>query len=286
MDNDRGPMLKLSASIYRNPAAGWPGSPPPARDGLGWVRVPVELPLAETALVSMHAWSSPDPGQVPPGRRIEEYVPRARRILETVFPPLLSAAREAGMAVLHVVGGGDYYRGLPAYQRSVSLAGADPEFTGEAPHSDSNIRLRALKARWLRPNPEAAEPPPDDGFRLDFAPQAVPLPGEGIAENGAQLSALCRERGLCHLVYIGFAINWCLLTSAGGMRDMARRWYLCSAIRDATTAVENADSAATEAHKEEGLWRVATGYGFVFDAEPFIAALRLCRGAGAGRLGS
>ncbi len=58
------------------------------------------------------------------------------------------------------------------------------------------------------------------------------------------------------------------------MRDMARRWYLCSVIRQATTAVENKESARTEAHKEVGLWRVSTGYGFVFDAEPFIAALR------------
>jgi nicotinamidase-related amidase len=222
----------------------------------------------------MHAWSCATPEQHPLACQVTEYLPRARRILETVFPPLLSAARSAGMTVLHVVGGGNYYQHLPAYQHAVQLAGADPEFTGDAPHSDANIRFRALKAQHNGQDAGSREAMAAEGFHVDFAPQAVPLEGEGIAENGAQLNALCRERGVSHLVYIGFAINWCLLTSAGGMRDMARRWYFCSTIREATTAVENKESAQTEAHKEEGLWRVSTGYGFVFDAESFIAALR------------
>ena len=178
------------------------------------------------------------------------------------------------MTVLHVVGGGDYYRHLPEYQHAMGLAGAEPEFTGDAPHSEANIRFRALKAQYGSPGAHNRDAMAAEGYRADFAPQAVPLPGEGIADNGAQLNALCRERGVSHLVYIGFAINWCLLTSAGGLRDMARRWYFCSTIRDATTAVENRESARTEAHKEEALWRVSTGYGFVFDAKPFIAALR------------
>jgi nicotinamidase-related amidase len=187
------------------------------------------------------------------------------------------------MTVLHVVGGGDYYKNLPEYQHAVRLAGADPEFTGDAPHSEANIRFRALKAQHGSPGAHNRDAMAAEGYRVDFAPQAVPLPGEGIAENGAQLNALCRERGVSHLVYIGFAINWCLLTSAGGLRDMARRWYFCSSIRDATTAVENRESARTQAHKEEALWRVSTGYGFVFDAEPFIAALQKAPGTVAAR---
>jgi len=266
-------ILKLDAHIYRNFDADYARDVPAEGFG-GWTTAPVELPLEETALVSMHAWTCCTPEQHPVTCRSEEYPQRARRILETVFPPLLSAARAAGMTVLHVVGGGDYYKDLPEYQHAVRLAGADTEFTGDAPHSEANIRFRALKAQYGSPGADNRDAMAAEGYRVDFAPQAMPLPGEGIAENGAQLNALCRERGVSHLVYIGFAINWCLLTSAGGLRDMARRWYFCSTIRDATTAVENRESARTEAHKEEALWRVSTGYGFVFDAEPFIAALR------------
>ena len=266
-------VLRLDTRIYRNYNADFTLDVPTEGFG-GWTTRSVELPLAETALVSMHAWTCPTPEQHPLVSRSQEYPVRAKRILETVFPPLLGAARAAGMTVLHVVAGGDYYQHLPEYKHSVKLAGADPEFTGEAPHSDANIRFRAMKAQPDREG-EAAE-----GYRTDFAPEARPLPGEGIAENGAQLSALCRERGVSHLVYIGFALNWCLLTSAGGMRDMARRWYFCSVISDATTAVENRESARTEAHKEEGLWRVSTGYGFVFDSKPFISELESNRRKG------
>ena len=78
---------------------------------------------------------------------------------------------------------------------------------------------------------------------------------------------------MAHLIYIGFAINWCLLKSPGGMVDMSRLGYMCSAIRQATTAVENKETARRELNKESALWRVATHFGFVFDADPLIGAL-------------
>ncbi|MBI3985786.1 MAG: hypothetical protein HY343_02615 [Lentisphaerae bacterium] len=261
--------LSLPAHIYRNFDADATRDVPAEAMG-GWTQAPVELPLAETALVSMHAWDCGTPETAPVRHRICEYLPRASRILQTVFPPLLAAARAAGMTVLHVVGGGDYYKRLPDYQKAAALAGEEPEFTGDAPHSDANIGFRKL-LNQLGQCGDHNRLGPDDA--LDFAPQARPLPGEGIAENAAQLNALCRAAGVSHLIYIGFAVNWCLMTSPGGMRDMKRRWYFCSVIRDAVTAVENRESARTEAFKAEGLWRVSTGYGFVFDSAPFIAAL-------------
>jgi nicotinamidase-related amidase len=279
MDQNRAvtKTLRLDAHVYRNFPADYSLDVPAEGFG-GWTTVPVELPLAETALVSMHAWDYGTRERFPTLYATEEYVTRARAILRSVFPPLLAAARGAGLTVLHVVGGGDYYKDLPAYRRAAEMAGAAPEFVGEAPHSDANIAFRRLKADLARPVPKCAGGGEGE-WKADFAPEARPMPGEGVAENADQLSALCREAGVSHLVYIGFYINWCLLTSAGGMRDMARRWYFCSTIRDATTAVENKESARTEAFKEEALWRVATGYGFVFDSAPFIVALRAARTA-------
>ena len=267
-------VLSLNAQIYRNFDADYSLAAPAEGFG-GWTTIPVELPLAETALVSMHAWDCKSREEIPATYRVEEYYPRAHRILKTVFPPLLAAAREGGMTVLHVVGGGDYYKDLPGYRKAVELAGTEPEFTGEAPHSDANIRFREMKSDFGIPGAQNRKDQQKEGLRLDFAPQARPIAGEGVAENAPQLSALCREAGVSHLLYIGFAVNWCLLTSAGGIRDMARRWYFCSVIQDATTAVENKESARTESNKAEALWRISTGHGFVFDSEPLIAALRI-----------
>ena len=112
------------------------------------------------------------------------------------------------------------------------------------------------------------------GFaKLDFAPTARPQGEEGVAENAHQLMALCLDAGINHLIYTGFAINWCLLMSPGGMVDMRRHGLLCSVLRQAVTAVENKESARTEAHKAEALWRVALAFGFVFDLNNFVRQL-------------
>jgi hypothetical protein len=77
-----------------------------------------------------------------------------------------------------------------------------------------------------------------------------------------------------NLIYAGFAINWCLLMSPGGMLDMSRHGVMCSALRQAVTAVENKETARRELCKEIALWRVALAFGFVFDVADFMAAIR------------
>ncbi len=54
---------------------------------------------------------------------------------------------------------------------------------------------------------------------------------------------------------------------------MQKYGCMCSAIRDATTAVENKQSAAEEWAKEIALWRVALAFGFVFESKDIIAAV-------------
>jgi hypothetical protein len=174
--------------------------------------------------------------------------------------------------VFHVVGGRDYYRDLPGYQRARRLTGADPEVPAVEP-DPVFTRLQELRRDWVHPGAQNSADV-DAGFeRLDFAANARPVGDEGIAENGIQLAALCRAHGVNHLVYVGFAINWCLLMAPGGMADMARHGCLCSTIAEAVTAVENADTARVEREKAQALWRVAVAFGFVFALEDFLAAL-------------
>ncbi|NQT19187.1 MAG: DegT/DnrJ/EryC1/StrS family aminotransferase [Planctomycetes bacterium] len=108
---------------------------------------------------------------------------------------------------------------------------------------------------------------------LEFADDARPVGDESIAEDAHQLFALCRENRVNHLIYAGFAINWCLLLSPGGMADMSKHGIMCSAPRQAVTAVENKETARSELCKELGLWRVAVAFGYVFDVDDFINAL-------------
>jgi hypothetical protein len=43
------------------------------------------------------------------------------------------------------------------------------------------------------------------------------------------------------------------------------------------TAVENRESARSESHKEEALWRVALAFGFVFDVDDLVTQLHTQR---------
>ncbi len=48
---------------------------------------------------------------------------------------------------------------------------------------------------------------------------------------------------------------------------------MCSALRQAVTAVENKETVRGELCKHIALWRVALAFGFVFDVDDFVAAL-------------
>ena len=264
--------MRLPARLYRqfdaDPALAVPG------EGYGgWHTLETELAPAHTALVVMHAWDCGRPDAFPGWRRAVEYLPRAERILAEVFPPLLAAVRASPLPVFHVVGGGkDYYSHLPGYRRAISLTGGSAAATRVAP-DPAYEQLQHLRSAQGSPGARNAADIAAGFARLDFAPTARPAGDEGVAENGDQLAALCHAHGVNHLVYTGFALNWCLLMSPGGMVDMARHGCLCSTIIEATTAVENRETARDEREKQQALWRVAVAFGFVFHLADFLRAL-------------
>ncbi len=262
--------MRITANYYQQFDADLTGDVP-GEGYSGWQSAEIEM--GQTALIVMHSWDTGTPEQYPGWYRAVEYIPRADRITREVFPPLLSAARLADFPVLHVVGGGDYYQTLPGYQRAVALAGATPPSPSRAVSDSALKKLREFRSEHVfvgRHN----EADVAAGFaKLDFPEEARPCGDEGIAEDANQLTALCNALGVNHLVYIGFALNWCLLMSPGGMLDMSRQGFLCSTIRQATTAVECRETARDERNKQEALWRVALAFGFVFDVDAFITGL-------------
>jgi hypothetical protein len=264
--------MKIKASYYQQFDADLSLDVPGEGYG-GWRSGEIEIAPEHTAVVVMHAWESGTPEQYPGWYRAVEYIPREQKICKEVFPPLLEAVRKSNLKLFHVVGGGDYYKDLPGYKRALELAGPAPaiEQIASDPVKD---RLNGFKSEHVFVG-KHNEADVAAGFKnLDFAPEARPVGDEGIAENAEQLFALCKEAGVNHLIYAGFAIDWCLLISPGGMVDMSRRGIMCSAIRDAVTAVENKETARAELGKQIALWRVALAFGFVFDSRDLIAALR------------
>ncbi|MSS70400.1 MAG: hypothetical protein EXS64_02820 [Candidatus Latescibacteria bacterium] len=265
--------MKTWANIYQQFDADFSLDVPAEGYG-GWKRAEVELPMEHTAVAVMHAWDCGTREEYPGWHRAVEYIPRSYEVCRKVFPGLLSAVRSSKLKLFHVTSGGEYGKRYPGYRRAVELAGPEPP-PPERIQADPGLeRLRALRAEQVFTGKHNA-PDIQRGFKvLDFPEEARPMGEEGVAENTRQLFALCKDAGVNHLIYVGFAINWCLLLSPGGMAEMHKHGVMCSAIRQAVTAVENKETARQELCKEIGLWRVSTAFGFVFDVDDFLGALR------------
>jgi len=275
-------VLRLKGGYYRHHPIDFSQGALGALGMRGWGEtVDVEAPVAETALVSMHAENIglvpeipyADRGPLAGYMRWLEYEGRKMDIVRTIYPRILAAAHRAGLAVVHVAMS-DYGKKYPGYAKALKLSGPEPRTT--TPRAPGAGRVR----------------PPDDqkgklvfgdqyndnrdeehfGRYFDFPEQAKPQGDEFVVETSHQLSSALNALGAWNLIYVGFAINWCLWFSGGGMVDMSRLGYRCSCIREGVTAVENRESVRGEQHKEEAMWRTSLMFGYVFGADDFISA--------------
>jgi hypothetical protein len=149
---------------------------------------------------------------------------------------------------------------------------------GPAPVEDTEkiVTDPAEYARHTRdvfgPMPKRPEGSPDhaNGFPPELKPQGNDL----AVVRPYQFHRLMKNRGITHLVYTGWALNWCLWFSYCGMSDMQRKGYMCSAVRGGCVAIENRESADTEANLEYGYWKTSTMFGYIFDLHELTSGLR------------
>jgi len=264
--------LRIPAEYYQHMDANY-DLPVPEEGFGGWKKETLEFSRTHTAVVVMHAWDHGTYEEFPGWWRVVPYIPRSKAILRDVFPPLLKAVRASDLPLFHVAAGGDYYKDLPGHKHAIEVAASSLSEYEKAQEDPIRERLYAFRQEHAYPGLHNLKDIERGFARVDFPDEARPEAGEGIAENGQQLFGLCKEKGINHLIYCGFAINWCLLLSPGGMAEMQKYGVMCSAIRQATTAVESKESAPRELCKEFGLWRVSLSFGFVFDVDDFVAAL-------------
>ncbi len=252
----------------------------------GWESEVRELDLDRTCLVLMHfpergltpetEWG-PD-CQTPGALGTVEWVPRTMDVVTFRMPRLVKAAREAGLLIVHM--GGAPGKG-PVWEKSLSEAGDPPP-----PDPD---RISRDEERWSRHMRDVFDLPRDNRAAIEVeAPRVVgsdrynilePQPGDVCAAYSWQLHRLLENRDVDHIIYCGWALNWCLWFSPGGMSDMSRKGYLCSAVRGGCVAIENRESAVGEKNLEYAYWKTSTMFGYVFDLHELTTALRKRPGA-------
>jgi len=248
-------------------------------DGIGgWKSAYLPLNLDKTALVIMHAGYVGGQEDCPEKFKRVEYLQRSYDIAEQVYPQLLNAARSAGMHIYHVPFGTGYYEHLPGCIRAESLAEKENTPRDMAENDDVLNRLYEFRTDWVHGYGDGSATEISKRIATSkqvntFIKQAEPYEGEGIAAGARQLAALAVADGVNHLIYIGFAIDGCLLTSDGGMVDMLRRRFMCSAVADAVTAIECKESGREQNHLHTGLWRVGISFGLVYQSSDIIEAL-------------
>lgn len=277
---DSGRILKLKGEYYRHFPVDFSQGTTGALGFKGWGNsVDIEVPAEETALVPMHIWNiglhpklpfSPQ-GDVGPIMEMLEWASRSVPIIQTVIPPILAAARAAKIPIIHVASDEIYAKKYPGYQQALEIAGAEPAGLPKAPRYDETKPPDDQRTGLLF-GEKYTQALPHYFPYIDFPEQARPLDSEYVVFTTHQFNEVLRKQGIWNLIYIGFALNWCLWFSPGGMVDMSRLGYRCSCIKEAVTAVENKESVVGEQHKQEALWRTSLMFGYIHSADDFMGA--------------
>jgi nicotinamidase-related amidase len=252
----------------------------PAEGFGGWQKTVLPICPEHTALCVMHAWDTPSRELYPGIFSAVEYLPRADEIYKTRMPSILKAFRNANIRVIHIESG-NYVNKYEAYTGTQEIIGEQLAEARKAqqyamprpvrdPASDAMWKFRSVH---VHPGTDNEKDIADVQKVRDIHQSVKPLPGEYMVVDSDELQAVCTLHEINHLVYVGFAINCCLLMSPGGMIDMSRRGFLCSTVKEVTTAVENDFSARDELAKQLALWNTALFFLFVYEQSDLEKAL-------------
>jgi len=221
------------------------------------------LPLAETALILVDVWNN---------HFNESWLERARKVTTDAIVPALHAARAAGLTVVHAPSP-EAIRASPHLRRFVSEG---KKHTPSWPPDDFRKRKGIYEAfRGPRSQPPGIRPIPG----LGVSPAIELKKDEPVIARQAQLQNFLEERGILHLIYAGFATNWCILHRDYGTRAMAGLGYNVIILRDATAGVEYPDTLDTGLATELAVREIEQQLGFSASNEDFLA------GCGAARTG-
>lgn len=230
-----------------------------------FIRREIAMPLSveQTAFVLVDLWNV---------HFIESWIERAKDVTVNAVVPALNAAREIGLTIVHAP--------CPEVARQFAQLErhAPPEVAPSPDWPPPEFRSRSGEYAVYR-GPRSQPP----GIRMHWDKLSQELGMSSAIEvrdddfviaTGQQLHDLSRSRGILHLIYVGFATNWCILGRDYGIRAMARRGYNIILLRDATTGVEFPDTLDELFTTEIAIREVEQQYGFTASNEGFFAARR------------
>jgi nicotinamidase-related amidase len=274
-------IIPLLHHLYRGYPADFSAGSAAAHSFLGWDTLPLGVDLDRTALLMMHL---PDAGLRPESRWVPdcprpdllgtvEWVPRTMKLVTESLPPLVAAARKAGVQIVHITMGDSYAKQFTQRQRCIAELGDPPTPENDPLPVEPDIDWEAdrmKRAYRLASTPPDADPTtPWNCFPPGLEPQGDDL----VCYRTWELHRLLRTRNINNLIYTGWALNWCLWFSECGMNDMQRLRYRPYAVRGACVAIENAESADTEANLAYAYWMTAAKFGYILDRVELIDAL-------------
>ena len=236
-----------------------------------FVRRQIKMPLtlAQTALVLVDVWNV---------HFIESWIERAKKITKDSIVPILETVRKCE------------YNGE---RITIVHAPAPPV----AAHFDQSIVL-GQKSNWPKSESDAWPPtkfrnrsgeykiyrgprsqPPGISVhwekladQLSISEEIIVKPEDEVIATGQQLHQLLAKKGIFHLIYVGFATNWCVLGRDYGIRSMASRGYNIILLREATTGVEFPDTLDDSLTTEIAIREVEQQYGFSASNYDFFQA--------------
>jgi nicotinamidase-related amidase len=220
------------------------------------------LPVGQTALVLVDLWNV---------HHIQSWVERAEAMTRNVIGPLIAKARAAGLTIVQapsprVTAKYKIYEGrTPPAPGGPEPGWPPPEFrdrqAGYAVFRSPRRQPPGIGLYWDKLDSQ-----------IDFSPHVKIEPTDFIIADGRQLHDLCEERRILHLLYAGFATNWCVLGRDYGIVAMRGRGYNTIILRDATEGVEFPDTLAQRWATELAIREVEQRHGFSACSADFHAA--------------
>ena len=220
------------------------------------------IPVTEAALVLVDVWAT---------HYIDSWLARAKRVIQSKIVPLLQAARKAGMTVIHAP---SPYITQRYYKDALPKTSAPPP-TGPVwpPPAFRGIYRKGEFAAFGRDQePRLPKAYAHYETALKIAEPALPRPGEIVITTGDQLHELLAQRKILHLLYCGFATNWCVIGRDYGLIRMNERGYNIILVRDATTGIEFHDTVDTLAATEMTIREIETKYAWSCSTDAFADA--------------
>src|SRR3954466_13464323 len=152
--------------------------------------------------------------------RVAALVPRINKVLEQ--------ARRLGMTVfLCPTDVADNYVGTPMVERVLAIEPAP------VPHLRDIQCPAAPDGGGCTCGPERCQV----NFGWDgLCPDLVIGPDDLMPNDAGRLYAICKQRGLKHLLFVGFHTQICLLGKSIGLRAMLEAGFQCALARDLTGA--------------------------------------------------